>query len=282
MAKPIYPFQPFVELHIKDDQDGIYDRLFIPEELIIDETIPSSFYYEKLHDLTSRLGYPLDKDTIMAACNFSSILPKDACIAITTMSESIGTAVITHNIVGLENAVIPVIKNECLEVVGDLVDERELAIDDVPSEVTVSSYINEVVRLNEYRENNNFIKSKITIMIIASNDDDMTESKNEWLHYHANNYMNRGYEIYIENQSKTGKDLMQYMIDCQYSNCVVVLDGEPVVDIKPLKHQPIDACVHNKPGKATARSVMEQFATHGLDPSMETVKQTNALTIIQA
>lgn len=281
MAKPIYPFQPFIELYIKDDQEDIYDRLFIPEELIIDGTISSSFYYDNLHDLTSRLGYPIAKDSIISAYNFSSVLAESACVAITTMSETMSTVVITHSIVGLENAAIPVTKDECPEV-STLVDEQETDLDEDLSEVTVSSYINEIVRLNEYRQNNNFIKSKIVIMILASNDADMTESKNEWLHYHTNNYMNRGYQIYIENQSQTGKDLMQYIIDCQYSNCVVVLDGEPLVDIKPLMYQPIDACVHKGPGKATAKSVMEQFATHGLDPSKETVKQTNALTIIQA
>lgn len=282
MAKPIYPFQPFVELYIKDDQEDICDRLFIPEELIIDGTISSSFYYDNLHDLTSRLGYPITRDGIISAYNFSSVLAESACVAITTMSEDIGTVVITHNIVGLKNAVIHVIKDENSEEGEVLSEDQDLDYDEGLSAVTVSSYINEIVKLNEYREKNNFIKSKITIMIIASDDDDMTESKNEWLHYHANNYMNRGYQIYIENQSRTGKDLMQYIIDCQYSNCVVVLDGEPLVDIKLLMYQPIDACVHNKPGKATAESVMEQFATHRLDPSKETAKQTNALTVIQA
>lgn len=281
MAKPIYPFQPFIEVTIDDNNESFSDRIFIPEELISDGFLPYDVFYESLYELISKVGYPISKDEIMLAYGKSGVVDSSGVTTIITKSESIGAVTIGYFIVGMENAAIPIdIDLESSE----MMSEEDVLIDDEnqQSEVTVSSYINEIVRLNEYRDKNTSLKSKIVIMILPSSDDDMTESKCEWLHYHTNNYMNRGYKIYVENESQTGRDLIQYILNCEYTNCVVVLDGEPETYVSPLNYQPIGACVHNKPGKPTVRSVMEQFATHALDPSKETVKQTNALVNVQA
>lgn len=283
MAKPIYPFQPFVEIEINDSSESFSDRLFIPEDLISNGSVPSAYFYEKVFELTSKLGYPLSRDDITLAHGISDVIDSSGIITILTKSEVIGAVAISHNVIGIENAAISV--NEHSQpsgLVADIEDSTDIDSCMPHTEATVSSYINEIVRLNEDRKKNASLKSKIVIMIAPSSDEDMTESKCEWLHYHTNNYMNRGYKIYVENESQTGRDLIQYILNCGYENCVVVLDGEPESYISPLNYQPIGACVHNKPGKPTVKSVMEQFATHCLDPSRETVKQTNALVAVQS
>lgn len=284
MAKPIYPFQPFMEVTISDSSECFSDRIFIPEDMIANGFIPSDFFYERLHALTAKLGYPLTKDDIRTAYDFLTVVSKEATTTIKTKSDVIGNVTISFCVIGVENENIP----EEVELASEIVSHNSiLNQDDLPKIVisddddtkgiSVSGYINEVLRLNEYRIDKALPKSQIVIMIIPSDDAAMTESKCQWLHYHVNNYMNRGYKIYIEIETETGANLMQYIINCQYPHCVVVLNGEPEKYVKPLSYQPLGACSSSSAGPLTIESVMRQFSTHRLDPSCDTCKQTNAL-----
>ncbi|MED6316529.1 MAG: hypothetical protein VYA60_04725 [Pseudomonadota bacterium] len=276
MSKPIYPFQPFIEVSISDDYSNFYDRIFIPEdslESLESDIVTAEFFYENIHKLMVKLGYPISKETLLANYSYLSVIQKSGATTIITKAEDIGSVTIQHTLVGMENAYRPIHINK----------EREDAESDVePEDICVSAHITEMERLNNNRQSQKFLSSKIAIMVYSSEDGPLDDVKQEWLHYHMNNYMNRGYKIYVEILSDMGRDLMQYILNCNYSNCVVVLNGSPEKPNPIFHYQPIEACTPNKNGDTDAKYVMEQFATHVLDPFNDRVKQINALTEIVA
>ena len=280
MAKPIYPFQPFIDVMITDNSDIFSDRIFIPEELISGVVIPNDFFFDSLYELTLKLGYPLSKEDVSFAFGLPIIVEKSKTTTIVTKSENIGSVTISYMVTGMENANPPSLADDkYLPSKGVAENEflPDIEDDDEYTEVTVSSYINEIVKLNRHHDKKSALKSKIIVMIAPCSNDKMTESKHEWMHYHINNYMNRGYKIYVENESEVGKELIQYIVNCNYKNCVVVLKGEPSTREGLLNYQPIEACAHEDSSTPTLVSVMEQFASFVLDPSKDTVKQRNAL-----
>lgn len=273
MAKPIYPFQPFIEVSISDKSSGFYDRIFVPEELLEKDVISAHFFYENMHKLMIKLGYPISKEDLLTAYSYLSIMNKSAAVTIITKAEDIGSVTIQHSLVGAENAYRPTDI-----AINDNQDDETVDDEDENAEICVSAHITEMARLNENRQAQRFLNSKIVIMIYPSEEELLDESKLEWLHYHVNNYMNRGYKIYVEIISEIGRDLMQYILNCNYKNCVVVLNGSPEKPNPILHYQPIEACTPCQNGDTDAKYVMEQFATHLLNPCIEEVKQTNALT----
>lgn len=288
MPKPNFPYQPFIELQVNDNQALIVDRLFIEEESIVDGKLSGNDFYQKINTLVAKLGYPLSELDVIMAYGTKEFADKQKAVSIDTGVESFGNLVIDHRLYGFGNQNY---RNKKAQEKGrdglnqyitqQAQYEQEGEDDNYhSSEVTVSAFINEVAAYNDYRQSNEFLSSQVSIMITPSNDDDMTDSKSDWLHYHVNNYMIRGYKLYIENTTKTGAKLLQYIIDSRYNNCVLVLDGEPTMDIGNLQYQPIDACLHNGKGQKTVFNVMERFAEYLLNPSLESVKQFSALTKI--
>ena len=276
MAKPIYPFQPFIEVHISDSKDSFYDRIFIPEDLLEEDMVKADFFYDNLYKLTTKLGYPFSRETFLVKYGYILSINESDAITLITNTESIGHVTIKHTIIGASNAYrkppAPQFTEDNSGVI--FIDDTEQE-EDYP-EICVNSHIPEMVKLNEHRQNQDSLNSQITIMVLQSTDRSLNEDQCEWLHYHINNYMNRGYKIYIEAISDMGQDLMQYIINCHYSNCVVVLEGVLEQPSPLLDYQPLEACRLNDEGKVTVKGVMQQFATHLLDPSTE-IEQTNAL-----
>lgn len=263
MAKPIYPFQPFIEVSMKDNSAVFFDRIFIPEELISNKAVPADFFFSQLYMLTARLGYPIYKEELELAFGFLETISKRATTTISTSSDEIGLVTIDYKVIGLDNTYLSQ-------------DEDGFEAD---TGVTVSSYIPEMESLNNYRSSNPFLMSRITIMVFPDIDE-MTDSRCDWLHYHLNNYMNRGYRLFIEQDSKTGANLMRYIRDCGYTRCRIYTTGDGFDRQELFEYQPIEACTWGIGEERTIKNAMEHFASHSLNPSSDTIKQTTALTAV--
>ena len=263
MPKPRYPYQPFIDVNITDVREKFFDRIFIPEDIIDSGNVRSDFFIRNLQSITARLGYPFTTEVLDNSFGFIGNIDKDNIITIDTKSELIGLVTIDYMVVGIDN-----------------VYEPDLSIsEDSESGISVASYITEMARHNNYRYDRQFLTSKIAIMVLPV-DTKLTGSKFEWLHYHINNFMNRGYKVVIENESVNGFRLQQYILDAQYTNCIVITEGPDKQCEKPLNHQPIEAVAWEPNDKKSVEGAMRKIATHLIDPSSDLIKQTTALVAL--
>ncbi len=261
MPNPAYPFQPFIEVNITDVKEVFYDRIFVPDDVIKNGLIPTEFFLYNLQQLTARLGYPFRLSDLENEFGFNTNIDNQLTLTIPTKTELLGLVTIDYQVIGLDNF-YP-------ETVDDG-DESKIA------GISVISHILEIARYNNYRYERQFLMSKIAVMVLPL-DERTKGNKNEWLFYHINNFMNRGYKIIIEDESVAGATLKQYIIDTSYTNCVLVTEGNDYVCEKPLIHQPIEACSWNYEDTPTIELGMRRFATHLIDPSSDLIKQTTAL-----
>lgn len=263
MPKPRYPFQPFVEVNITDDTDHFFDRIFIPEDLIIEGKIPSDFFIKNLQSITARLGYPFTVDVLDNLFGFIESVDSDNVRTIDTKSKMIGLVTIDCALIGMENLYE-----------SDL-EENE----DSSAGISVASHIVEISKYNKYRYERQFLTSRIAIMALPV--EEKTEgSKHEWLYYHINNFMNRGYKIIIENQTTNGVRLERYILDANYTNCTLITENANNQYQEPLNHQPIEAFYWNAQEKPSIDLAMRRLATHLIDPSSDLIKQKTALVAL--